>query len=60
VLVAASRVLLGVHYVSDVVGGLLLGLGWTALCAAVLVRWRVETGGRVDHVADAIDPDDAR
>jgi membrane-associated phospholipid phosphatase len=60
VLVAASRVLLGVHYVSDVVGGLLLGLGWTALCAAVLVRWRVEAGGRVDHVADAIDPDDAR
>lgn len=56
VLVAASRVLLGVHYVSDVVGGLLLGLGWTALCAALLVRWTAETGVRVRRVADAVDP----
>lgn len=55
-LVAASRVLLGVHYLSDVVGGLLLGLGWTALCAALLVRWRTDTGVRVRRVADAVDP----
>ncbi|MDP3712546.1 MAG: phosphatase PAP2 family protein [Mycobacteriales bacterium] len=40
--VAASRVLLGVHYLSDVVAGLFLGAGWTAMCAAVLVSWRQE------------------
>lgn len=40
--VAASRVLLGVHYLSDVVAGLVLGAGWTAVCAAVLVSWRRE------------------
>lgn len=40
--VAASRVLLGVHYLSDVVGGFLLGVGWTALCAAVFTAWWVE------------------
>ena len=44
VLVAASRVLLGVHYLSDVVGGLLLGLGWAAVCTAVFVAERAERG----------------
>lgn len=42
VAVAASRVLLGVHYLSDVVGGFLIGVGWTALCAAVFTAWWVE------------------
>jgi undecaprenyl-diphosphatase len=36
VLVAASRVWLGVHYPTDVIGGLLLGAGWAI--AAWLVR----------------------
>lgn len=35
-LVAASRVVLGVHYLSDVVAGLLGGLAWSALLMAVL------------------------
>jgi membrane-associated phospholipid phosphatase len=33
VAVAASRVLLGVHWLSDVLGGLALGWAWFALCA---------------------------
>jgi undecaprenyl-diphosphatase len=32
VAVAASRVLLDVHWLSDVIGGLLLGWGWFAVC----------------------------
>lgn len=35
VAVAASRVLLDVHWLSDVVGGLALGWAWFALCAVV-------------------------
>jgi undecaprenyl-diphosphatase len=31
--VAASRVLLGVHWLSDVIGGLALGWAWFALCS---------------------------
>ena len=35
VAVAASRVLLDLHWLSDVVGGLALGWAWFAVCAAV-------------------------
>jgi undecaprenyl-diphosphatase len=44
ILVAASRVLLGVHYLSDVVAGLLLGWGWVAACTAGFTAWRAEQG----------------
>jgi membrane-associated phospholipid phosphatase len=33
VAVAGSRVLLGVHWLSDVVAGLAFGWGWFAICA---------------------------
>ena len=56
VAVATSRVLLGVHFVTDVVGGVLLGTGWTAVCAAVFVAWRVDEGRRVDPVREGVEP----
>jgi len=42
-----SRIALGVHFVSDVVGGFLLGAAWVALMAAVF-SVRVDLWGRVD------------
>lgn len=48
--VAVTRVLLGVHYPSDVTAGLLIGWGWVALCAAVFAVWRVEEGKPGDRV----------
>jgi undecaprenyl-diphosphatase len=48
VAVAASRVLLDVHWLTDVIGGLTLGWGWFALCAAIF-------GGRLLRPTAAVD-----
>src|SRR5688572_29283480 len=36
VLIAISRLYLGVHYPSDVAAGVLIGIGWAAFCMAML------------------------
>jgi len=54
VAVAATRVLLGVHFPSDVAAGLLIGAGWVAVCAAVFAVWRREQGRPVDVVAEGV------
>jgi len=48
VAVAASRVLLDLHWLSDIIGGLSLGWGWFALCAAVF-------GGRLLRPTAAVE-----
>jgi membrane-associated phospholipid phosphatase len=42
--VAFARVGLGVHYLSDVVAGELLGLAWVATTAAIFRAWRRDAG----------------
>ena len=49
VAVAATRVLLGVHWVTDVVAGLALGWSWFALCA-------IAFGGRLLHFGAPLEP----
>jgi undecaprenyl-diphosphatase len=44
-LVAASRVLLGVHFPTDVLGGVALGVLWVAV-ALLAVPWRQENDKR--------------
>ncbi len=46
--VALARVVLGVHFVSDVLAGITLGVGWVAVTTWAYVAWRRETGQPVE------------
>jgi membrane-associated phospholipid phosphatase len=51
-LVALALVVLGVHFVSDVLAGIALGIGWVAVTTWAYVAWRRETGQPVEHPAE--------
>lgn len=55
-LIAATRVVAGVHYVSDVTAGLLIGWGWTVACTAVFTAWRAQEGRPVEPTKEGIEP----
>lgn len=56
--IGASRILLGVHFVSDVVGGHVLGLAWLCASTAAFQIWRTERGRRSSHpLAEGVEPE---
>ena len=55
-LVALSRLVLGVHYLSDVIAGIVLGVGWLAGTAAAFHAWRRDVG-LPDVPADELEPE---
>lgn len=57
--IAASRVVLGVHFLSDVVGGCVLGLAWLAAAVAAFRLWRADRGGRPAPVSEGVEPEAA-
>jgi membrane-associated phospholipid phosphatase len=60
VLVSASRVLLGVHFLSDVTAGVLVGAAWLGITAAAFTAWHQDVGldpGAPDEVAPEISED---
>lgn len=58
--IGCSRLMLGVHFVSDVVGGFVLGVAWLAGAVAVFEIWRVETGRRTTApLEEGVEPESA-
>jgi membrane-associated phospholipid phosphatase len=51
--VASSRVLLDLHWVSDVIAGLALGWGWFAVCTIAFGGWMLKLGAPVEQAAAA-------
>lgn len=59
--VGVSRILLGVHYVSDVVGGWTIGVFWLGLTAFAFELTRAATGQRAtDPVTEGLEPEHRR
>jgi membrane-associated phospholipid phosphatase len=54
-----SRLALGVHYITDVVGGVVLGLAWLAASTAAFSIWRVERGRPPVRVGQGVEPEAA-
>ena len=60
VAIGSSRLLLGVHFLSDVVGGHVLGAAWLVGAVAAFQTWRVEEGrAAAAAVAEGVEPEAA-
>ncbi|MEY2461112.1 MAG: hypothetical protein QOG30_2942 [Acidimicrobiaceae bacterium] len=57
--IGSSRLFLGVHFVSDVIGGFVLGLAWLAASTAAFSIWRTEEGKKPVEVTQGVEPEAA-
>jgi undecaprenyl-diphosphatase len=59
VAVGLTRIALGVHYLSDVVAGWLLGLAWISVTAYAFRVWRREAGHATPPLTEGLEPEAA-
>jgi membrane-associated phospholipid phosphatase len=52
-----SRIALGVHYLSDVIGAYLIGLVWLLGMVSTFRAWRAEEGKPVGDLSEGLEPD---
>ena len=57
VLIGLTRIALGVHFVSDVLGGWLLGAAWLGVTAYAFRLWRRERGRPVPPITEGLEPE---
>jgi len=61
VLIGVSRLTLGVHYVSDVLGGYVLGAAWLVASVAAFEIWREDRGRRPTRpLEEGVEPEEAK
>lgn len=59
--IGLSRLALGVHFISDVIGGYVLGAAWLAGSVAAFEVWRADRGKRMTSpLEEGVDPEEAR
>lgn len=56
--IGGTRLALGVHYITDVVGGFVLGLAWLFASTAAFSIWKVERGKRPVEVSEGLAPEE--
>lgn len=59
-LVGYSRIGLGVHYVSDVIGGVIVGTAWLLLMTAAFSAWRQDLGQPPADIVEGLEPEHSR
>jgi membrane-associated phospholipid phosphatase len=58
--IAFSRLALGVHFMSDVIGGIVLGAAWLVAATAAFSIWRTERGRKPVEPARGLEPEAAK
>lgn len=59
--IGVSRLALGVHFISDVLGGYVLGGAWLIGSVAAFEVWREERGRRVTHpLTEGVEPEETK